>query len=909
MTSSQPSGTVTFVFTDIEGSTRLWEQYPTEMNSALARHDVIIRGSIDAHGGWVFSTAGDGFGIAFADAHSAAEAAILAQAGLVAEEWPDGCAISVRIGIHSGPASIRNDDYFGTSVNRAARLMSVAHGGQIVISGTSASLIRSGVGLRSLGEHRLRDLREPVEVLQILHDGLQTEFPPLQSVDTFPGNLPAQLTSFVGRTAELELICDAVLTQRLVTLTGVGGVGKTRLAVQVAAEAVPEFRGGAWIVELAPVRDWPGVVNTVASALGVTDHQGLTVEEAIVAVLSARRTLLVLDNCEHLLGFLADWVEELLSECAQLSVLTTSREGLAVPGERIVAVPALSLPNESGTESTEATQLFVDRAMLVNPDFSVDGHTEADVAELCRSLDGVPLAIELAAARVQSMTPAEMLERLDERFRLLTGGRRGSRNRHQTLRRTVDWSYDLLDEDERSILARLSVFAGGFDLEGAEAVAGPGYSPIEVDDLIHSLVGKSLVVAESEAGRSRFRQLETIRQYAEERLVETGEADAVRRLHAEHYLERARAFAAGIGGPEERTWVALFNLDTANLRAAVDWAIDLEEIELAMGMLAPFVRVVFSPIEPLPMWAADVLELPGTRNHPLETDVACLAVYYGMRTNRNTVDEYIPRAIPNDDSLTPTSSAYNMIAMWEGTYGELDRAVELADKSLEAAREDNDPHELVKCLVGVATWRGLQTGADATELMGEAKQVAEEYGNPTLSAIASWGYAQAIRSTDPVRAAEEFSRAEAIAAEGGSVWLQAVSANGAIMSLSESGQLLQAAEAIDRQFQLLQDSPQLGVAVLDTAIVCALTPLAAAERYEVAAQLIGYMEENGLLTTGMIAFSGDALDATEKEVGVGRFEELKQEGAVLTGDEAANLSRQSLSEAVDTHSATWSRSP
>ena len=450
---------MTFLFTDVEGSTRRWEADAEGMRAALATHDDVLRKACEAHGGFMFKHTGDGVCAAFASPRSAVDAAVAAQRAL---ELP------VRMGLATGEAELRADDYFGAVLNRAARVMAAGHGGQILLADSTAGLL-SGVDLVDLGPRRLRDLAAPIGVFQVRAAGLNTEFPALRALDASPGNLRAATTSFIGRESEVAELQGAVKAHRLVTLTGVGGVGKTRLALEVAARLADEFPDGVWFFELAAVTDPAAVSDAVAAVLGITQQPGKTVSESVAAALEGRLRLLVFDNCEHVVDSAADLVEAILAASATVTILATSREGLGVSDEQLWRVPSLDV--NAGTESA-AVNLFIDRAHSVVSDFSLAQPGEADaVVEICRRLDGIPLAIELAASRMASMTASEVRDRLDQRFRLLVGSRRGL-ERHHTLRHTVAWSYDLLEDAEKALLDRCSVFAGGFDLQSACAVTG-----------------------------------------------------------------------------------------------------------------------------------------------------------------------------------------------------------------------------------------------------------------------------------------------------------------------------------------------------------------------------------------------------------------------------------------------------
>ena len=596
-----PSGTVTFLFTDVEGTTRLWQEHPDAMKTALARHDAILRDAIESHAGYVVKTTGDGFHAAFRAAHDAVDAAIDALRGLGLESWGATGALRVRMGVHTGEVEDRDGDYYGTAVNRAARLMAIAHGGQVLVSDATERLLGDAGGgsfeLVDLGEHRLRDLAQASRVFQVAAPGLESEFPPLRSLEQFASNLPVQLTSFVGRDNELLALTKMLGASRLVTLTGVGGVGKTRLALQVAAEVVGEFRDGVWLCEFASVTDPGAIWETLAASLHVPAFPGRSVEESVLEYLAAKRLLLVLDNCEHLVDAVAQQVDTITQRCARVSVLATSREGLALRGERMVAVAPLGVPNSDADDddilSAEAVRLFGDRASAARSDFALTGGNARSVGVLCRRVDGIPLAVELAAARVRSMAPEDLVARLDQRFKLLTQGSRAALERHQTLRNTIDWSYDLLNPTERQALDRLSVFAGGCDLAAAEAVlAGDDLDVFDVDDVLGQLVDKSLVVADNDDdGGVRYRLLEThppVRPgtTAGERGHRGGSTPPRGPLRG-GYRRRA--------GPHLRSrdhlaWTVVVARDTDNFRAALDWAVETPSPEHALRLVAPLAR-------------------------------------------------------------------------------------------------------------------------------------------------------------------------------------------------------------------------------------------------------------------------------------------------------------------------------
>lgn len=582
-----PTGTVTFALTDVEHSTALWERHPAAMRAALARHDHLVEEHVKAHEGVLVRPRGEGdsrFAV-FARATDALAAACDLQLALHRESWPPETPLRARIALHTGEADLREGDYYGSAVNRCARLRAIAHGGQVLVSASTEELVRDslplGASLLDLGEQRLRDLTRPERVYQLAHSALPADFPSPRSLDAYPHNLPIQVTSFVGREREIADVKRLIRTTRLLTLTGTGGCGKTRLALQVAAECLDEYPDGVWFVDLAPVSDPALVTQTLAQTLGVREQGSQPILSTLLSYLKLRRPLLLLDNCEHLIGAVASLVDALLHGCPQVSILATSREALSVSGEVPWRVPSLPSPRPEESASPfslgqyEAVRLFVERAATLQPAFAVTRQNASAVAQVCWRLDGIPLAIELAAARVKVLTPEQIARRLDDRFRLLTGGSRTAVRRQQTLRAAIDWSYDLLSDPEKRLLRRLAVFVGGCTLEAAEEVCvGDGLEEDVILDLLAQLADKSLVAVEEASGEARYRLLETIRQYAQDRLLESGEAAAVRDRHRDWYVALSdRAWVGVREGPETDEWLEeLLPAELDNLRVAMEWS-------------------------------------------------------------------------------------------------------------------------------------------------------------------------------------------------------------------------------------------------------------------------------------------------------------------------------------------------
>ena len=551
--------TVTFLFTDIEGSTRLWEETPDRMRPALARHDAVSRTAVESHRGVVVKMTGDGMHAAFDDALNALAAAVDLQQALADPAATNGIPLRVRCGLHAGIVEHRDNDFFGPPLNRAARIMNAAHGGQVLLSQAVVDgvqeILPAMVSLRDLGRVRLKDLSTPEHVYQVVHPDLRQEFPALRSLEATPNNLMQQATRFIGREKELDELKRMVARTRLLTLTGSGGCGKTRLSLQVAADSLERFPDGAWLVELAPLAD-PGLVpQAVATVLGLKEEPGKPIEQTLAHYLKDKRLLLLLDNCEHLLDGCARLVDTLVRQCPTLTILASSREALGIAGEQTYRVPSLSLPDPKQLHTLasvapfEAVQLFIDRALLARADFEFTSQSASTLASICYRLDGIPLAIELAAARLRSLSLEEINRKLDQRFRLLTGGSRTALPRQQTLRALIDWSYDLLNQSEQTLFCRLAVFAGGWMLEAVQQVCSDE-SADEWDavDLLTSLIEKSLVTAEDCNGATRYRLLETVRQYARDRLLESGEGERWRDRHLACFLAMAEEAAPKLQG-------------------------------------------------------------------------------------------------------------------------------------------------------------------------------------------------------------------------------------------------------------------------------------------------------------------------------------------------------------------------
>jgi predicted ATPase/class 3 adenylate cyclase/DNA-binding CsgD family transcriptional regulator len=689
--SELPTGTVSLLVADIDGSAELWETQPEQMTAAVVRLEDTLAELAAAHNGARRAEHRDGenFVAAFGRASDAVSCALQLQSAPLD-------LIRLRIGVYTAEAQLRDDaNYVGAMVNRAARLRDLAHGGQTVISAATAELVAdrlpAGAWLTDLGTHRLRDLSRPEHVVQLCHPDLRAEFPPLRTPEgSATHNLAVALTSFIGRRAEITAVRKLLADNRLVTLTGAGGVGKTRLAVEVAGRIAAEFSGGAWLVDLTPVTDPEMVAAATIAALGLADQPGRSPIDALTQFIADRRLLIVLDNCEHLLDACARFAVAVLGACARVTLLATSREPIGVAGEAVMRVPSLSLDDE-------ALELFTDRAHSARSDFAVTDETAITVADICRRLDGLPLAIELAAARVRALSPQEILGSLHDRFRLLTGGSRTAVRRQQTLHASVDWSHTLLTEPERVAFRRLSVFVGGFNLAAAQAVCGADpLHEYQILDLLTLLVDKSLVAANNTMGPTRYRLLETVRQYALERLSNSGEADTIRSAHRDHYASTAALLDAPADtGHQQRVEQAEGDID--NLRAAFVWSRENAEVERALE-LASWLQ---------PLWQS--------RGHIREG----LTWLQTALADAETQDSRVAGAV-RVRAFADRAALLNL--------GGLSESVERAEQALAEAREFDDPTLLVRVLIARGA-AALDDVDDARPYFAEAAALARDLGD------------------------------------------------------------------------------------------------------------------------------------------------------------------------------------
>jgi len=751
-----PEGTVTFLFTDIEGSTRLLQELGDDYRDVRATHHRLLRSAFTK--GTEVGTEGDSFFVAFPVAGDAVAAAVQGQRALTAEPWRDGHPVRVRMGLHTGRGTVGPDGYIGLDVHRAARIAAAGHGGQVLLSEATLALTRhdlpAGTTFRDLGTHRLKDLTEPMHLAELVIDGVPSDHPPIRTVDPARTNVRLPLTSFVGRERELEAVAGLVRDHRLVTLVGTGGTGKTRLLLHVAAANVGDWRDGAWLVELAPLTDPAQVLPAIARVIGAHEDAGRTLLDAVLDYLRPKHLLLLVDNCEHLVAPVAELVGHLLTEAPDLTVLATSREALGIDGESLFQVPSLpvppagSAPDRRAIDDAPATRLFIERAAAAG-DFAPGTDDLAAIAEICRRLDGIPLAIELAAARTQMMSVPEIADRLSDRFRLLTGGARTALPRQQTLEAAIDWSWDLLDDHERRVLRRLAVFAGGCTLESAAAVTlDPDDSSdrtADALDILGRLIAKSLLGV-TRTRPTRYRALESIRQFARDRLVEAGESEAIRARHLAYFLAFAEAAAPRLEGADMAAALSALDLERENLQVAVEWAFETD-LEAAMRMCVALIiygrsRSLTTGFETLARAADAVDRLPGWRSSVLAVSVLAGAANASWMVGKAARGEpwasralEIARAAHDRQAVALALIAKALTSLF---LGREDGVVEWIDEATSIAAEAGNETALAFALSGVAQWQADEGDLPAASLTLErGEDMAQRSGNPEIIAFAA----------------------------------------------------------------------------------------------------------------------------------------------------------------------------
>jgi predicted ATPase/class 3 adenylate cyclase len=866
--SQPPTGTVTFLFTDIEGSTRLLQELGDGYRAVQDRHGELVRGAIGEHEGHEIRTEGDSFFVAFRTPARGVRAAVDAQRRLAQEGWPHGSPLQVRMGLHTGEGVLGGGDYIGIDVNRAARIAAAGHGGQVLLSEATRSLVEDalpdGVGVRDLGSHTLKDFDEPRHLFDLVIEGLPDDFPPIRTLErSGRASLPAPRTSFIGRERELEEIGELLGGVRLLTLTGPGGTGKTRLALRAAADQVERVEDGVFLVDLSTVTDPELVPSTIATGLGIRQDPATDLGDTLAGHLRDRDVLLVLDNVEQVVEA-APFVDRLLNAAPRLRVLATSRVPLHLSGEHEYLVRPLPLPDPDRPEletltTCESVVLFVERAAAVRRGFRLDQENAASVAEIAHRLDGLPLAIELAAGRIKMLSPQALLERLERRLPLLTGGPRDLPERQRTLRGAIEWSHDLLEPEERQLFARLAAFRGGWTLEAAEEVAGSGLGS-EVIDGLGSLVDKSLIRQEqSRQGESRFRMLETIHEFASERLAASNEEDEVRRRHAEHVRDLAEEAEPQFRGQGQARWLERLEREHDNVRAALDWAEAAGQAEIALRTAAAIWR----------FWQLRG-HLPEARDR-LERVLALSGA-----EARNAVRA---RAL----------SALGGIAYWQNDYEVIGP---LYEEAADIAREVGDRRLLSQALFDLS-FVPLVTNLDfdrQRELLQEALAEAEEDDLALVGQIWSgFAYVHAFQMKDPAAGLEPAEKALAIHRKLGDRWLMAEGLVGLAGLRLLLGELEVAREHLRETVLILAEpkSPMM--------LGMALTSLAVLQKHDgddvAAARLFGAWsrikdEGGGAPPPFALSFFGDPEAQARAALGDEAFDRAHAEGYAMSMEQA-----------------------
>ncbi len=750
-----PSGSVTFLFTGIEGSIKLSQEFPETYSEMLARHDEVLQNAVESNRGFVFKTAGEGFCCAFQNAEDAVTAAIDAQLNLHSENR-DEMEIKIRIGIHSGKSEWNGTDYMGyMTLARSARIMSAANEEQIIISNDAYELccekfnnVKSkNVTFRDLGERRLKDVIQPIRLFQIISPGLREEFPPLKTLDARPNNLPVQLSSFIGREEEMKQIKELLKQSRLLTIFGSGGAGKTRLAMQTGADMIDEFANGVFITELAEVSEPGLIIQTLMNSLGLKEEPGILPKEILTGYLKNLEILIIFDNCEHLVNECAELVTFLLRSCPGLKIITTSRESLNCPGEQTFRAPSLSLPDKSEFNipeklaQCEAVRLFTERALSVNPEFRITGENAQALAEICIRLDGIPLAIELAAARIKILTLQKICDRLDDRFKLLSGGKRTSLPRQQTLKALIDWSYDLLTENEKLLWRRLSVFTGGWTLESAEEIfSDSNISEEEIIDLLSQLADKSVIIYNSET--NRYLMLESLKQYGAEKLKDAGEEKKYRSKHLNYFTEFSREAELKLKGNELHIWLDKLESDHGNLQSAISWAAgegDKEEGAQLAGQLAGFWEIHGHNTTGILLLESILESIKGNEQNISKKSSAKVLMSIGIlarnlgnfEKSKTCLKESLEISRGTGDKQSVAGSLINL-GIVESDQGFYNNALKLYEESLDLGREINDKRSIADSLINMGT---------AAYHLGNFK-LAQDYLEESLSLRRDTGYKQ-----------------------------------------------------------------------------------------------------------------------------------------------------------------------
>ena len=808
--------TLSLLFTDIEGSTNLLRSLGAGYRTLLAEHRRVLRDAFAAHGGTVLHSEGDALFVTFADPSSAILGAIDGQVALANATWPADSHVRVRMGIHVGEVTIdEDDDYVGLAVHQAARISAAAHGGQVLtskaIQAQAEQRVPPEVLLKPIGRFRLKDFPEPQDLFQLHHPDLQGDFPAPRTAPGARHNLPKAISSFIGRDRDVAELAELLETARLVTLTGPGGCGKTRLAIEAASASFPVRPDGIWFVDLAPVSDRELVLSVAANAMGVQESRA-SADSALIDLLSTGRPLVILDNCEHLIPTCAELTEKWLSACPGLTILVTAREPMGVAGETIRRVGGLQLASDTDArESSEAVQLFIERARRHEPEFEYGDEELAEIAQLTDRLDGIPLAIEMAAALVGTLSVGEILSRLDDRFRLLTGGGGRDLGRQQTLLATVDWSHDLLSEPERVLLRRLSVMSGSFSLEDVEAVCvGEGIDRAEVVTLLRRLVATSWVMRERSGDRAAFRLLETSRQYALDKLVSSSEAQTFRSKHCEWFTDLAETGAAWmLGGPDQALWFDRIEWELDNFRTALAWSLGDGDPALGLRLgaaLSRFWEVRGHWAEGLG-WLEDALTGAPDADDVLRgralVAASFLAFYRGqLESARSMVTDGLAAAVRAHDKPTE-ARGLRFEAVIEQRMGDRASAIDSANKAVELSRAHGAAADLAFALQVLGRLLADDDRDEARARYEEGLEVARKAEDAVSQIYLLYALGRLhVRAGDNDRARELYTEALDLSQQVGERWM----AMNVLVGLSYVSEDIDAGPALEEMVGVLRQT-------------------------------------------------------------------------------------------------------